>query len=362
MGTIRFLLALSVLIVHSSSLFGLQLLPGYLAVQSFYIISGFYMAFIYCEKYSKTERPAYNFYVNRFFRLYPLYILIVFLTIGLSLVFGIFLGDFGKLQFYITEYQKNHNSIYSLITFLVLNFSLIGQDILTFFSLDEIGRLSFSGLQTNITIQEYLFIPIAWTISVELFFYLLTPLVANKKLNFILLMIFIVIGIRLILFQIFDVFNEFAIYRFAPTEFFWFLLGIVSYRLKFLRTKWIRKFSFALFLIMIISFLLYRFFAFDWIVLTLVFLFTPSIFDHFHDHKADRYIGELTYPLYLGHCFFLLIISANHFPKPFGTGPPAFLLTILFSVFIYHYFQKPLDKWRFKRLVSESDNIKKKAE
>lgn len=77
MGSIRFLLALSVLIVHSSPILGVTILPGYLAVQVFYVISGFYMALIYCEKYSNTERPVFYFYSNRILRLYPLYLAVI---------------------------------------------------------------------------------------------------------------------------------------------------------------------------------------------------------------------------------------------------------------------------------------------
>lgn len=85
MGLIRFLLALSVVIVHSSPLLGLEIIPGSQAVHSFYIISGFYMTMIFVEKYEGTERPLYYFFSNRVLRLYPLYLLVIILTVLLSL-------------------------------------------------------------------------------------------------------------------------------------------------------------------------------------------------------------------------------------------------------------------------------------
>jgi len=51
MGTIRLLLAVSVLAFHSAPIAGLQLPDGIVAVQSFYVISGFYMSLILTERY-----------------------------------------------------------------------------------------------------------------------------------------------------------------------------------------------------------------------------------------------------------------------------------------------------------------------
>jgi peptidoglycan/LPS O-acetylase OafA/YrhL len=80
MGTIRYLLAFSVLITHSKFL-GKLMPPGDIAVQLFFIISGFYMALILNTKY-KSHTLA--FYKNRFLRLYPIYffVLIVIFIVG----------------------------------------------------------------------------------------------------------------------------------------------------------------------------------------------------------------------------------------------------------------------------------------
>ena len=51
MGLLRLLLAVSVVLVHTSGCFGLRPLGAAEAVQTFYIISGFYMAMILTEKY-----------------------------------------------------------------------------------------------------------------------------------------------------------------------------------------------------------------------------------------------------------------------------------------------------------------------
>jgi peptidoglycan/LPS O-acetylase OafA/YrhL len=114
MGSIRFILAVSVLIAHSSPIFSITILPGYLAVQSFYIISGFYMGLVFTEKYQKTERPVWNFYSNRLLRIMPLYWLIVLLILGLSLTYGITLSSYGKIQYYLDWYLRQPDSLGSL--------------------------------------------------------------------------------------------------------------------------------------------------------------------------------------------------------------------------------------------------------
>jgi peptidoglycan/LPS O-acetylase OafA/YrhL len=69
MGTVRTLLAISVLITHSELLFGVRLLNGDMAVTCFYIISGFLITLILNEKYAITK----VFYINRALRIYVPY-------------------------------------------------------------------------------------------------------------------------------------------------------------------------------------------------------------------------------------------------------------------------------------------------
>lgn len=350
MGTIRFLLALSVLIVHSSPILGVTILPGYLAVQVFYIISGFYMTLVYREKYSLSKRPLYLFFSNRILRLYPLYLIVIFMTIILSLVFGVWLGWYGKLQYYFDYYHHHSNSLGQLSALIFFNLILIGQDIITFFSFSPNGYFYFNGLQGNIQLQEFLFIPIAWTVSVELFFYLVVPFTVNKSIQTIIGFIVSVLLLRLLLFFFFDAQIGFAIYRFAPTELFWFLLGILSYRLHKIGYLPNRRFGAALWLLFLFSLFTYRYLEVDLIIFCLTFFTVPSIFYYFSRHSWDRLVGELTYPLYISHCFFLLIVGANSFPQRLGTGLPLFIFTLSFALFAYYFILRKIDHLRNSRL------------
>ena len=76
MGTLRFLLALSVAYGH------LTKLPSFpssdVAVQSFFVISGFYMALVLNEKYGLGS--YWLFISNRLLRLWPAYAAVLILS------------------------------------------------------------------------------------------------------------------------------------------------------------------------------------------------------------------------------------------------------------------------------------------
>jgi len=89
MGTVRILLALSVLLAHSRTVicFGVKLIGGFLAVKLFFVVSGFYMGMILKEKYSNTNNRIFLFWSNRFLRIFPVYwaILAVSVVVDLAL-------------------------------------------------------------------------------------------------------------------------------------------------------------------------------------------------------------------------------------------------------------------------------------
>ena len=67
MGIIRILLAISVVIAHSSLFLGYNIANGLVAVQIFYMFSGFYMFMILSEHYTSVRK----FYKSRALRALP---------------------------------------------------------------------------------------------------------------------------------------------------------------------------------------------------------------------------------------------------------------------------------------------------
>src|SRR5437899_9041000 len=95
MGVIRLLLALSVLIFHAGKFFNYNIVNNTIAVFSFFIISGFYMALVLDKKYSKQQSKLL-FWSNRLLRIFPLYwlsLLVVFSFVLVKFVFHIGTDD-----------------------------------------------------------------------------------------------------------------------------------------------------------------------------------------------------------------------------------------------------------------------------
>src|ERR1700677_3545542 len=73
MGSIRFLLALAVVTAHVTKLPFHLGVNSLLAVQGFYAISGFLIAFVWDVKYSRGPNAIRSFYANRAARIYFMY-------------------------------------------------------------------------------------------------------------------------------------------------------------------------------------------------------------------------------------------------------------------------------------------------
>ena len=69
MGTLRFFLAISIIVAHAGPEFGLWLVDPRLAVQMFYLMSGFSMAFVWHEKYAASPSPYRTFFIGRTLRI-----------------------------------------------------------------------------------------------------------------------------------------------------------------------------------------------------------------------------------------------------------------------------------------------------
>src|ERR1700720_380449 len=123
MGCLRAILAMGVVLTHARGLFGYAI-PGDICVQSFYIISGFFITLILNEKYT-GENSIRLFYSNRFIRIYSIY----YIFLGISLVVSgvLFFAD-GKGTFGI--WQRHWLDLDALSRFFLeaANIFIFGQD------------------------------------------------------------------------------------------------------------------------------------------------------------------------------------------------------------------------------------------
>ena len=184
MGLLRFILAVTVVIAHSSSILGFTLVGGQIAVQAFYIISGFYMTLILNEKYVGTNSSYKLFITNRFLRLYPIYWTVLALTVLYSSLDPLNLkGDeYAAFSYYVNYF--NDLSLGSFLFLLFTNLFLFLQDSVLFLGLNTSdGSLFFTQnfRESSPPLFNFLFLPQAWTIGVEISFYLIAPFIVRRK-------------------------------------------------------------------------------------------------------------------------------------------------------------------------------------
>jgi peptidoglycan/LPS O-acetylase OafA/YrhL len=355
MGVIRVLLAIAVVLVHVGGVWGYQMIDGVIAVQAFYIISGFYMSLIINEKYN--QKKSYGLFIsNRLLRIFPTYFLIAIITI---LVITI-LNNTGNKQEFFTKFPDL--SFGSKAFILFVNTFIIGQDVAMFVGLDASGSIHFVRhyLLSTPPVFTLLICPAAWSLGVELMFYLVAPFLVKRKIQVILFLMFLSLVLRLIIYKTGHYYDPWT-YRFFPTELLFFLLGNISYRIYkrligYKRTPKIGMYSMFGFILCII---LFRYIPGSYEIKQYLFyvlftFFVAAIFIYTKNNPVDRFIGELSYPIYLFHISIILYFIPL-FGLKFSNGSlkslAALLLTIIFSTILVQYLIRPIDNYRNKRIL-----------
>lgn len=184
MGLFRLLLAIAVVMSHSggSLPWGFHLTSGSISVQAFYIISGFYMALIVSEKYEYRSNGTWLFYSNRALRLYPLFWTFLLLALLLELykkTSPTFIDIFGL-------------PLTPLLYFLFANIFILFQDTALFLHVDPShGQISLALDYAQANASAYLLVPQAWSIGVEIWFYVLAPMLTRWSTRALITLILI---------------------------------------------------------------------------------------------------------------------------------------------------------------------------
>jgi len=352
MGLIRILLAIAVLIGHIGA--HTKIVGGDIAVEAFYIISGFYMSLILNEKYVGANNSYKLFITNRFLRIFPVYWIVLIMVVGYSLVSFLLQQPETPLHFY--QQYAGQLGFVNTAFLLVTNLGIFFQDWLLFLGFNKTtGLLYFTtNFQAgNPQLYHFLFIPQAWTISLELMFYLLAPFILRRGIKVIAAILLISITIKVLLFNSGLNFDPWT-YRFFPAELHLFLLGYISYwiynniRDKKINTIYLN----GIFIMLCLFTLMYWVFPGElrqYVYITLVFTALPFVFLYTKRWNFDKYVGELSYPIYIAHNF-IIAITKSLFPGSTYIIPIALISTIVFSILLNELVAKPIEKIRQKRL------------
>jgi len=358
------LLAIAVLIQHSGPLFGIDLVGGPLAVQAFYIISGFYMTLILDGKYARLKRGYSMFIGNRLLRLFPTYLVVLALTIGTYFIVWKTTGVQATVRWGGMVEWSNHGDEMTGATRAGLgmtNLLIFGQDWFMFSHYDAIsGSLHHSWKPFTESFPTYRFIvvPQAWSLGLEFTFYFLAPFIVRRRWWVVAALLAASLGLRWFNYHRHLDYDPFT-YRFFPHELALFLAGCLGCKLYRARlaqrpiSNWL-GFS-ALFTVLTATFLyplLFPKLNQKAAYLGLFACCIPLIFTWTQNWKWDRWIGDLSYPAYISHVFLLPYVDLAVSRFPFLSQPGLLIgSTLILSVVLHFCVERPIDRIRQERLA-----------
>jgi peptidoglycan/LPS O-acetylase OafA/YrhL len=379
MGFLRFLLAAAVIAEHSTSFFGLSFTGGHLAVRLFFIISGFYMMLILSTKYTTAQPKRYRLFIsNRFLRIYPTYFFIFFLSLLFYLAASAYLHRPADRLVLWQDAWKHGHSLWLMFMGLC-QFTIIGMDTVCLFVYDlvhgihlpaadsapaSVGWLPTAGADPAgiVPAWRFLFVPQSWSISIELLFYLIVPwLTSWRTRNLILLGSLSIASLLVAKYLVNPALFGLLGYFFFPFHVVLFVLGMLAYRHSEAYLNWIpHGLKIALISAMFSTLLLAQFIPTmvrTFLCITLVFLSLPILFEWTKSSRLQKWVGDLSYPMYICHILVKWVLLALAGISVKGATPAGWLLlicSVAMAAMILWLIDYPVDKWRQRRFKRNS--------
>lgn len=303
---------------------------GYAGVSFFFILSGFILAYTYQEKFVNNNTTKRTFYISRVARIYPLHIL--------TLVIWVYM-------------RKDHPLNAPYIINLLSNISLTQ----SFYPTDEI-RFNAS----------------AWSLSDEMFFYLLFPFIVMWFSKSRLKLYITFVSTAFIILTLCPIFSgtkneEWFFYVFPPIRLLDFTLGIIIYNLcKEINTNYIKKQNNATLIEISAIVIFFAFFAtayfipqvyrhslWYWIPVGLiisVFYFQAGYISKILSNKRIVWLGEISFAFYMFHGIILWYVKRAYFlmgisPSKLSIFVHGIILTLIVSAISFKYIETPANKW-----------------
>lgn len=316
---------------------------GEIAVQAFYMISGYLMSFILVEKKSYPSLAA--FYANRALRLFPIYYVVLLLALSINVV-----GTaYTEPPFFETVGAID---IPAMIVLLLSNIFIIGQDVVMFLAYDDGLHFTRNFRESDPLLFRGLLIPQAWTLSLELAFYLIAPFVLPRpKLLISLFLTSALVKIYLISTGL-GLQDPWS-YRFFPSELSFFLVGALVHQgyNKYIKTSSLPAMRGGPILLVLVAASIFSYPLFSselskWVFLALVLCSLPALLQYQRENPIDNAIGELSYPVYICH---MALLSPFNFllKKTTGYGGDSLLISAFFVIIVLGF------SWGLNRVVGQ---------
>lgn len=342
MGLLRLLLAAAVVFAHTP----VQNLitGGRLAVESFFMISGFYVALVLDRNY----REARDFYVNRYLRLAPVYLVVA--AAGL-----LSWASFGVKPFPESAPPSPGWGLGASVFLLVTNLTMFFQDLTMFMCAGSGGLYWVADFRScSPPLYGALLVPQAWSLGIEIAFYALAPWLLRLRTNWLLCIVLASVATKIGLYLLGFKKDPWD-YRFFPSELFLFLLGTVAYRWRnskrvLLMDTW-PSLKVGGLLVFALMFSRLPFSSgFYLLFLACLFICLPALLAFSNRHPWDRKLGELSYPLYVVH---VLAISWLEHAMPenrsWTFSALALLASLIAAAALYRFVDVPMERVRSAR-------------
>jgi len=365
MGLLRLYMTLSIVSIHSgANVFPWDVKNGLETLESFFLISGFYMAMIAHKYKSSTE-----FYVSRSLRLFVPYYAILAFVILLSVISGLTTSYWLSLDAY-ANWTPERNGLLGVVLTALTNLTVFFQDWVYFIQHNGGEALTFTAhfKQSPTPLYPYLLIQPAWSISIELMFYLLVPFLARLKTRWLVVVAALSLAARVYAYQALGLAEDPFMFRFFPFELLLFVTGMIVYRgyERWLQKReslaikyWWQYVLFGVAIIVVAYFLQWGAIKLrhpvgrEYAPLASYIFWLPLIPLAFHltrNLKLDRFLGEITYSIYLIHFViiqFLDVIFAFYLPIPSRyLGVASALTATGLSILLYVKVLEPFERRR----------------
>jgi peptidoglycan/LPS O-acetylase OafA/YrhL len=348
-GIYRYLLANLVVLGHLFPAFIRDSPTPHYAVFGFYALSGFMMSYILNKNYGVTYNGIKDYLINRFLRIFPTYWVVIILAF-----------------FIIKIYPVPAQSLRSCLT--------IPDSIL-----EWLQNIFIFGLGSTFgtSLATVRMAPPAWTLHIQLIFFLAMPLiVGNKKRT-------VVWAFLSIMFTLYTIYNHQPYpYRYLPVQAasLPYSLGALFYFVSEKIDGSKVKFNLYVLVIFLMAFFLNLIFAPDFgnpqdlpfyinlfLNIGIITLLSkiPRERIPVKIFLADKFLGDLSYPIFLIHWPIAVLISVIAFngkaPTGFGEQCALFCFSLpainLSAIIIYVCLEKRIQRIR-ERIRPQRDNLK----
>lgn len=334
LGILRFLLSLMVIDQHYGG-YRDYILPqllakigvshlapigeGAFAVTGFFVLSGYLIAHVLSNRHQLFAPGPWNpwrFYLERALRIYPTYLLILLLSIPAYILLG------NTPHFGIGDWISN-------VLLINLGAGLLGMDL---------------SANYGLTVGTHLLLPQAWTITLDLCFYLIAPFILRYKILRRGMLILGTLSFGCAQAQITS----------TPAWFIAFYASGWIYWIAFLWGAEIRltaKSVPGLWSLLAAAYILYAAYLpvglppvlLQVLAIPAFGLIIAHLGTHGRPSRLDRFLGELTYALYLLQITVWMLIQHVFPAAPYL---PALFSTFALAIFISIFFERPLDRHR----------------